>query len=101
MTESVSTTNTPPAISSTSSCFASTATAPSAPPIDNAPTSPMIIEAGYAVNHRNPSDAATSAAHDLEHVIGEPDASEGYCDEYRNPYVRIADVREQERCYDR
>ena len=62
MTETVSSTNRPPTIASTSSCLVTTATAPSAPPIDSEPVSPMKTMAGGALNHRKPSPAPTSAA---------------------------------------
>ena len=61
MTETVSSTNRPPMIASTSSCLVATLMLPSAPPIDSDPVSPMKTDAGGALNHRNPSPAPTSA----------------------------------------
>ena len=60
--DDASATNTPPARTSASSSLHSTATVPIAPPSASAPTSPIIIEAGYALNHRKPSDAAITDA---------------------------------------
>ena len=61
MTEAVSSTNRPPMMASTISCLAATAMAPSAPPSDSEPVSPMKIMAGGALNHRKPSPAPTMA----------------------------------------
>src|SRR5688572_26241039 len=61
MTDSVSTTNTPPMISSTISWRTMTAIVPSAAPSPSAPTSPMNTSAGYALNHRKPSPAPAIA----------------------------------------
>src|SRR6266852_3443610 len=59
-TESASSTNTPPTITSSSSCLIRIATVPSAAPSASDPTSPMKISAGYELYQRNPSDAPTS-----------------------------------------
>ncbi|MCY1382517.1 hypothetical protein D9M69_705440 [compost metagenome] len=63
ITESVSTTNTPPMMNSTTSWRTMTAMVPSAPPSASAPTSPMKTCAGYALNHKNASPAPPIAAH--------------------------------------
>ena len=57
ITESASSTNSPPTIASSTSCFVITATAAMAAPSDSAPTSPMMISAGWQLNQRNPRDA--------------------------------------------
>ena len=62
MTLTVSTTNNPPTMASTTSCLVATATAPSAPPMESEPVSPMNTAAGGALNHRKPSPAPISAA---------------------------------------
>src|SRR6266487_5714179 len=59
-TDSASRTNTPPTITSSSSCLMRIATVPSAAPSASEPTSPMKISAGYELYQRNPSDAPTS-----------------------------------------
>ena len=60
ITDSASSTNTPPTIPSSSSCLIRMATVPSAAPSASDPTSPMKISAGYELYQRNPSDAPTS-----------------------------------------
>ena len=62
MTETVSTTKSPPTIASTISCLVATASPPSAPPRASEPVSPMNTAAGGALNHRKPSAAPTNAA---------------------------------------
>src|SRR5881296_4398271 len=59
-TESASSTNTPPTITSSSSCLIRIATVPSAAPSASDPTSPMKISAGYELYQRKPSEAPTS-----------------------------------------
>ena len=49
-------------MASTISCLVMTLMAPSAPPIDSEPVSPMKTIAGGALNHRKPRPAPTSAA---------------------------------------
>ena len=61
MTDTVSSTNRPPTMASTSSCLVMTLMAPSAPPIDSEPVSPMNTMAGGALNHRKPRPAPTRA----------------------------------------
>ena len=61
MTDTASSTNSPPMMASTISCFVATATAPSAPPSASEPVSPMKIAAGGALNQRKPSPAPISA----------------------------------------
>src|SRR5580704_17814183 len=60
ITESASSTKTPPIESSRISCLMITATVPIAPPSASDPTSPMNISAGCALYQRNPNDAPTS-----------------------------------------
>src|SRR5216117_3128115 len=61
ITDSTSSTNTPPTMTSSSSCLMRMATVPSAAPSASDPTSPMKMSAGYELYQRNPSDAPTSA----------------------------------------
>jgi hypothetical protein len=61
MTESASSTKTPPMMTSRNSDFSRIATAPSAPPMASEPVSPMKTSAGCALNQRKPSAAPTSA----------------------------------------
>ena len=61
ITDSASSTKTPPTIGSSSSCLMRMATVPSAPPSASEPTSPMKISAGYELYQRNPRLAPTSA----------------------------------------
>ena len=52
-----------PQISTSSSCvFIVSASRASAEPSPSAPTSPMMIRAGAALNHRNPMHAPANAA---------------------------------------
>ncbi len=62
ITDSASTTNRPPTISSTTSFLVSTASMPIAPPMPRAPTSPMNTCAGYVLYQRKPMPAPNSAA---------------------------------------
>ena len=62
ITDSASTTKTPPMIASAISCRVITAIVPSAPPSASAPTSPMNTCAGCALNHRNAKPAPAIAA---------------------------------------
>ena len=61
ITDSTSATNTPPMMPSTISCRVMTASVPSAPPSDSAPTSPMNTCAGWALNHRKARPAPANA----------------------------------------
>src|SRR5271169_849999 len=61
MTESASSTNTPPTKNSRISCLMATATIPIEPPSASEPTSPMNTSAGCALYQRNPRDEPTSA----------------------------------------
>ena len=61
MTDSASTTNSPPMIASTISWWVATAIAPSAPPSARLPVSPMNTAAGGALNHRKARPAPTIA----------------------------------------
>src|SRR5690348_14526350 len=63
ITDTASNTNRPPMTASTISCLTATATAPSMPPSASEPVSPMKIEAGGALNQRNPSPAPSTAPH--------------------------------------
>jgi hypothetical protein len=58
MTDSASTTNSPPTMPSTISCLVATAMAPSAPPSASEPVSPMNTAAGGALYHRKPEPPA-------------------------------------------
>src|SRR5499426_2765228 len=69
MTDSASRTNTPPTITSSSSCLMRMATVPSAAPSASEPTSPMKISAGYELYQRNPNDAPTS---DPQNTVSSP-----------------------------
>ncbi len=61
ITETVSSTKRPPMMARTISCLVITLMAPSAPPIDKEPVSPMKTIAGGALNHRKPRPAPTMA----------------------------------------
>ena len=61
ITDSASSTNRPPMMTSTISCLVATATAPSMPPSASEPVSPMKIAAGGALNHRKPRPAPITA----------------------------------------
>ncbi len=63
MTLIASTTNSPPMIPSTISCWVATAIAPSAPPRARLPVSPMKTAAGGALNQRKARPAPTIAEH--------------------------------------
>ena len=54
ITDKASTTNKPPTIANTISCFVTTAIDPNAPPNERAPVSPMKTAAGGALYQRNP-----------------------------------------------
>src|SRR6202158_3393642 len=59
-TDSTSSPEPPPTVTSNSSCLMRIATVPSAAPSASEPTSPMKISAGYELYQRKPSDAPTS-----------------------------------------
>src|SRR5258707_10100432 len=61
ITESASSTKTPPTKNSKISCLMATATMPIDPPSASEPTSPMNTSAGCALYQRNPSDEPTRA----------------------------------------
>src|ERR1043166_469592 len=61
ITEAASSTKRPPTKISSTSCLMITAMQPIAPPRASDPTSPMKISAGWALNHRKPSEAPTIA----------------------------------------
>src|SRR4051794_41784541 len=63
ITDTASSTNSPPTTASTISCLVATAIAPIIPPSASDPVSPMKIEAGGALNHRNPKPAPITAPH--------------------------------------
>src|SRR6476659_498672 len=63
ITETASSTNSPPTMPSTTSCLVATAMAPSMPPRASEPVSPMKIDAGGALNQRKPSPAPITAPH--------------------------------------
>ena len=63
ITDTASSTNSPPTTASTISCLVATAIAPIMPPSASEPVSPMKIEAGGALNHRKPSPAPITAPH--------------------------------------
>ncbi len=54
MTETASATKIPPVTTRISSCFVTTASAPSAPPKAREPVSPMKTSAGWALYQRKP-----------------------------------------------
>ena len=62
ITESVSTTNSPPRMTSSSSVRVRIAKPASAPPSASEPVSPMKIAAGEAFHHRKPKQAPVIAA---------------------------------------
>ncbi len=62
ITDSASTTNTPPTSGSSSSVFVKTANAATAPPSASEPVSPMKTSAGKALYQRKPMQAPSSAA---------------------------------------
>ena len=59
ITETVSSTNKPPIIPKTISCFVMMLTAPKDPPNDREPVSPIKIFAGGALYHRKPKHDPT------------------------------------------
>ena len=63
ITDTASSTNSPPTMASTISCLMATATVPSRPPSASEPVSPMKIDAGGALNQRNPRPAPITAPH--------------------------------------
>src|SRR5215468_9396944 len=63
ITDTASSTNSPPTMASSNSCLVATATEPSSPPSASDPVSPMKIDAGGALNQRNPSPAPMTAPH--------------------------------------
>src|SRR5262249_46638207 len=63
ITDTASSTNSPPTTQSTTPGWAATATAPSMPPSASEPVSPMKTEAGGALNQRKPSPAPITAPH--------------------------------------
>src|SRR5580765_3355004 len=69
ITESATSTKTPPTSPSNSSCLIKMATVPSAAPSASEPTSPMKISAGYELYQRKPSDAPTS---DPQNTVSSP-----------------------------
>ena len=62
ITDSVSSTNSPPMITNSSTVFVTSARAPNSPPIASAPVSPMKMRAGAAFHQRNPVAAPIIAA---------------------------------------
>ena len=62
ITEAVSSTNKPPIIAKTISCFEIMLTAPKDPPKDKEPVSPIKIFAGGKFQNRNPAPDASNAA---------------------------------------
>ena len=70
ITDSASTTKSPPTIASTISCLVATAIAPSAPPSASEPVSPMNTAAGGALYQRNPSPPPISAATKISDLAG-------------------------------
>ena len=69
ITDAPSSTNKPPTMTSTNSCFTDTATAPIRPPSASEPVSPMKICAGGALNHRKPRPAPIS---DAQMIVSSP-----------------------------
>ena len=61
ITDTVSSTNSPPMMASTSSCLVMTLITPMAPPMASDPVSPMNTMAGGALYQRNPNPAPTMA----------------------------------------
>ena len=61
ITETASKTNNPPVIANTISCFVIIPTAPSEPPKEREPVSPINIFAGGALNHKNPRQEPITA----------------------------------------
>ncbi|OPZ35149.1 MAG: hypothetical protein BWY96_02883 [Spirochaetes bacterium ADurb.BinA120] len=61
MTDSASTTNTPPTMKRNTSFFIIIATMPTIPPSASDPVSPMNTEAGLLLNQRKPIEAPVSA----------------------------------------
>src|SRR6185437_2054583 len=66
ITETASSTNSPPTIASTISCLIATAIVPIMPPSASEPVSPMKIDAGGALNQRKPSPAPIIAPHSTD-----------------------------------
>src|SRR5260370_21689142 len=74
ITDSVSSTNTPPTITSSISCLMRIATVPSAAPSASDPTSPMKISAGYELYQKNPRHQPPSDPHN---TVSSPPFSQG------------------------
>ena len=66
MTETASKTNNPPVIAKTISCFVIIPIAPSEPPRDKDPVSPIKILAGGALNHKKPKQDPIIAPQKIE-----------------------------------
>ena len=73
MTDTASSTNSPPIMASTISCLTATAIAPSMPPSASEPVSPMKIEAGGALNQRKPRPGAEQRAAEHREFAGAGD----------------------------
>ena len=70
ITDSASTTKSPPMIASTISCLVATAIAPSAPPSARLPVSPMKTAAGGALYQRKPEPAADQRRDEDQELAG-------------------------------
>src|SRR5437667_12856057 len=93
MTDSASSTNTPPTMPSSSSGLMRMATVPSAAPSASDPTSPMKISAGYELYQRNPSDAPTSDPQNtVSSAIGEKWGRSRYSASTRFPTTYVSAV---------
>ena len=66
ITETVSSTNNPPIIPKTISCFVIMLTAPKDPPNDREPVSPIKILAGGALYHKKPKHDPTIEPQKIE-----------------------------------
>src|SRR5438477_242796 len=93
ITDTASMTNNPPTMASTISCLVVTATAPSAPPSESDPVSPMKTMAGGALYQRNPKPPPINH---LERIIDETEQAEAQRNEQNDPDVDLAQIGPQQ-----
>ncbi len=89
ITDSASSTKTPPTNTSSSSCLIRMATVPSAPPSASDPTSPMKISAGCALYQRKPRLAPTRAP---QKIVSSPTGAEVHEQQVRGQHRVTGDV---------
>ena len=91
ITDSVSITNRPPRMSSSSCVSVMMARPASSPPMASEPVSPMKIRAGAAFHHRKPADAPIIAAATMRQVEAAPEVVAAG----RRPAARVAELPER------